>query len=61
MNEFGIAIGLLLIIEGLLYAIFPKAMKSILSNMKDLPIDKLRLGGLVFAALGFVIVWYIKR
>lgn len=61
MKEFGIAIGLLLMIEGLLYAMFPSAMKSMLNSMKDLPITKLRSGGLIFALLGFVIVWYIKR
>jgi len=61
MKEFGIAIGLLLVIEGLLYAMFPSAMKSMLNTMKDLPITKLRSGGLIFALLGFIIVWYIKR
>ena len=61
MKEFGIAIGLLLMIEGLLYAMFPSAMKSMLNTMKDLPITKLRFGGLIFALLGFIIVWYIKR
>ena len=61
MKEFGIAIGLLLMIEGLLYAMFPSAMKSMLNTMKDLSIPKLRSGGLIFALLGFIIVWYIKR
>ena len=61
MKEFGIAIGLLLVIEGLLYAMFPSAMKSMLNTMRDLPITKLRFGGLIFALLGFIIVWYIKR
>lgn len=61
MKEFGIAIGLLLVIEGLLYAMFPSAMKSMLNSMNDLPIPKLRSGGLIFALLGFIIVWYIKR
>ena len=61
MKEFGTAIGLLLMIEGLLYAMFPSAMKSMLNTMKDLPITKLRSGGLIFALLGFIIVWYIKK
>ena len=61
MKEFGIAIGLLLVMEGLLYAMFPSAMKSMLNTMKDLPVLKLRSGGLIFALLGFIIVWYIKR
>jgi hypothetical protein len=61
MKEFGIAIGLLLVIEGLLYAMFPSAMKSMLNTMKDFSIPKLRSGGLIFALLGFIIVWYIKK
>ena len=42
MRELGIAIGLLLVIEGLLYAIFPNAMKKMLNAMKDMPETKLR-------------------
>ena len=61
MKELGIAIGLLLVIEGLLYAMFPSAMKNMLNHIKDLPATKLRSGGLIFALLGFITVWYIKR
>jgi hypothetical protein len=61
MKELGVAIGLLLVIEGLLYAMFPAAMKNMLNIMKDMPTQKLRSGGLIFALLGFIIVWYIKR
>ena len=43
MNELIIAIGLLLILEGLLYAIFPSQMKNMLNQIKDLPISKLRV------------------
>jgi len=61
MKELGIAIGLLLVIEGLLYAIFPNAMKKMLNAMKDMPETKLRSCGLIFAVIGFILVWYIKR
>lgn len=61
MKEIGIAIGLLLVIEGLLYAVFPNAMKNMLNVMKDMPATKLRSGGLIFAVIGFILVWYIKR
>ena len=61
MKELGVAIGLLLVIEGLLYAMFPGAMKNMLTIMKYMPAQKLRTGGLIFALLGFIIVWYIKR
>ena len=61
MNELIIAIGLLLILEGLLYAIFPSQMKNMLNQIKDLPISKLRSGGLVFAIIGFIILWFLKQ
>jgi uncharacterized protein YjeT (DUF2065 family) len=50
-----------LVIEGLLYAAFPNGMKNMLNVMKDMPATKLRSGGLIFAVIGFILVWYIKR
>tara|TARA_B100000029_G_C17171730_1_gene813546 strand:+ start:365 stop:550 length:186 start_codon:yes stop_codon:yes gene_type:complete len=60
MKELVIAIGLLLFIEGLLYAIFPSKMKNMLKTIEKFSVGKLRIGGLVFAILGFVIVYYGK-
>ena len=61
MQEFIIAIGLLLFIEGILYALFPSKMKSILLKAKDAKDSQLRTGGLIFAIIGFVIIWYMKK
>ena len=61
MNEIFTAVGLLLFIEGLLYTIFPGSMKKMLNSMKDLSEQKLRMGGLIFAILGFIIISYIKK
>ncbi len=61
MLEIFTAVGLLLFIEGLLYALFPRGMKSMLNSMKDLSEQKLRVGGLIFAIIGFVIIAYIKK
>ena len=60
MRELVIAIGLLLFIEGLLYAIFPSKMKNMLKTIEKFSVGRLRIGGLVFAILGFVIVYYGK-
>ena len=60
MKELAIAFGLLLVLEGLLYAIFPKSMKNMLLLIKEISEQKLRTSGLIFAVLGFIIVWYIK-
>ena len=61
MKELIIAIGLLLFIEGMFYALFPSKMKNMLKTVEKLPINQLRIGGLLFAVIGFVIVWYFKR
>ena len=60
MKELVIAFGLLLFIEGLLYALFPSKMKNMLKTIEKMEVSQLRTGGLIFAFLGFVIVWYYK-
>ena len=61
MKELIIAFGLFLFIEGILYALFPSKMKNMLKTIEKLPVTQLRVGGLVFALIGFVIIWYFKR
>ena len=60
MKELIIAIGLLLFIEGALYALFPAKMKNMLKVIEKLPINQLRISGFLFALIGFAIVWYNK-
>ena len=60
MKELIIAFGLFLFIEGLLYAIFPSKMKNIIKRLEYLKDSQLRTGGLVFAIIGFVIIYLIK-
>jgi uncharacterized protein YjeT (DUF2065 family) len=60
VKELIIAFGLLLFVEGLLYALFPSKMKTMLKKLELLKDNQLRSGGLIFAVLGFVIIYYIK-
>ena len=60
MKELIIAIGLVLFIEGILYALFPSKMKNMLKTIEKMEVNQLRTGGLVFALIGFAIVWYYK-
>ncbi len=61
MRELIIAFGLFLFIEGLLYALFPAKMKHMLSKLNQISDGQLRSGGLIFAVIGFVIIWYLKN
>ena len=61
MKELIIAFGLFLFIEGILYAIFPSKMKSMLKKLELVNERQLRTGGLVFAIIGFIIIYYIKK
>ena len=61
MRELIIAFGLFLFIEGVLYAIFPSKMKNMIIRLKEATDNQLRTGGLIFAVIGFFIIWYLKR
>jgi len=61
MKELIIAFGLFLFIEGILYALFPSGMKSMLLKLNDVTNSQLRTAGLIFAVIGFIIIWYIKN
>ena len=61
MKELIIAFGLFLFIEGILYALLPSKMKSMLLKLNDVTNNQLRTSGLIFAVIGFIIIWYIKN
>ena len=61
MRELIIAFGLFLFIEGILYAIFPSKMKNMIMKLKEATDNQLRTGGLIFALIGFYVIWYLKR
>ena len=61
MKELIIAFGLFLFIEGILYAIFPSKMKSMLKKLELIKDSQLRSGGFIFAVIGFIIIYYMKN
>tara|TARA_B100001057_G_scaffold486396_2_gene567517 strand:- start:742 stop:927 length:186 start_codon:yes stop_codon:yes gene_type:complete len=60
MKELIIAFGLFLFIEGILYAIFPSKMKNIIKKIEIIKDNQLRIGGLIFAVVGFMIIYFVK-
>ena len=60
MSDFIVAVGLVLVIEGLLYAVAPDAMKRMMEQVMTIPATTLRGAGLVAMAVGVVIVYLVR-
>lgn len=60
MSELITALGLVLVIEGALYALFPDGMKRLMALMLNQPAGSLRTAGVVTACLGVGIVWLLR-
>ncbi|HXQ67874.1 MAG TPA: DUF2065 domain-containing protein [Alphaproteobacteria bacterium] len=60
MADFLTALGLVLVIEGVLYALFPGTMRRMMALMITQPPVAVRAAGLAGAALGVVIVWLVR-
>jgi len=58
--ELGLALGLVMVIEGALYALFPDGMKRMMASAIEQPAGLLRGAGLCLAVAGFGIVWLLK-
>lgn len=60
MNDFVVALGLVLVIEGILYSGFPGVAKRMAEQTRDLPEQTLRIAGLVAAFAGLFMVWLVR-
>ena len=61
MRDLGTGLALVLVIEGVLYALFPEGMKRAAARAMAVPPQVLRLAGLLAACAGVVIVWLLRR
>jgi uncharacterized protein YjeT (DUF2065 family) len=60
MTDFLAALGLVFVIEGLVFAAFPGAAKRAVAAMVDTPDQGLRLVGLLSAVFGLVMLWLVR-
>lgn len=60
MSDFIVAIGLVLVIEGILYAAFPGFLKKALEMLAGMPESQTRMVGLTLALAGITIVWLVR-
>jgi uncharacterized protein YjeT (DUF2065 family) len=60
MSDLVVAIGLVLVIEGLLWSLWPGVGRKLLEATADAPESSLRVAGAVAVALGVAIVWLVR-
>ena len=54
-----IAFGGAMLLEGAVYALFPDAMQRAMREMINMPAQSLRMGGLVVAAGGLLLIYLL--
>jgi uncharacterized protein YjeT (DUF2065 family) len=59
-GDLGAALGLVLVIEGVLLALFPERLKRMTVLLLQTPVDRLRWGGAAAALLGLLAVWLVR-
>lgn len=60
MRDFLTAIGLVLVVEGIVYGGFPGLARKLATEVLGMPENVLRVAGLVAAALGVGVVWLVR-
>jgi len=61
MRDLWTALALVLVIEGILYALLPETMKRLAARSMLTPPHVLRAAGLLCAAIGVALVWLVRR
>jgi len=61
MRDFGVALGLALVIEGVLYFAFPDGMRRLVARIAELPAMHVRGAALGLALVGLGVIWLVRR
>ncbi|MGF1475361.1 MAG: DUF2065 domain-containing protein [Geminicoccaceae bacterium] len=60
MQDLLAAVGVALVLEGLLWAGVPASMRRLAQKAQELPPSQLRQGGLAAMVLGVAVVWVVR-
>ena len=60
MSDLLVALGLVLVIEGVLYGGFPHLAKRLAAEVLTMPEQVLRIAGLVSIVVGVGLVWLVR-
>ena len=59
--DFLIGLGILLVLEGLLFAAIPAWMRQAMKSALATPDNILRAVGLGSAVIGLILIWFVRR
>ena len=59
MSSLAVAFGLVLVIEGTLWALAPRFGRKLLEATADMPETSLRLAGTLAVAVGVLLIWVV--
>jgi uncharacterized protein YjeT (DUF2065 family) len=60
MSDFIVALGLVFVIEGLIFAVSPASAKNAMAHVLETADGPLRVVGIVSAVLGVILVWFVR-
>ena len=60
MADFIVALGLVFVIEGLIFAVNPAAAKNAMAHVIETADGPLRMVGIAAAVIGVVLVWLVR-
>ncbi|HKJ83735.1 MAG TPA: DUF2065 domain-containing protein [Mariprofundaceae bacterium] len=61
MDDLWAALGLVLVLEGAAYALFPRQMVRMIQQLPQVPPSVLRVMGIAAVAMGWLVVWVVRR
>ncbi len=60
MSDFIVALGLVFVIEGLVFSAFPGTAKRAIATVLETPDGSLRAVGIISAVVGILMIWLIR-
>ena len=60
MSDFIVALGLVFVIEGLMFSAFPATAKRAMESVQQTQDGSLRMVGIVSAVVGIILIWAIR-
>lgn len=61
MNDLWAALGLVLVLEGAAYALFPGKMIEVMRQLPNTPPAALRAMGIAAVSIGWLVVWFVRH